>query len=105
MTIVRINRAEWSVPPYVPDDDNNLYVAETERLCCLGFMCEQVDGKTREEMAGEVMPSYIGLKDRVWHYRAAKINDDYKLTNEEREAALIKLYKGKIQFEFYGDYE
>ena len=67
-------------------------------MCCLGFACLAL-GATRKEIKNRALPKFVerllpGLNrqdDEDWCAEAATINDDEKITDEEREEKLVSL--------------
>lgn len=98
--------------------------------CCLGFACDQLSDASSKKLADYVnerkyeyrpsgldifiphltqkdteASSYVEWRCTQLAIRAMNINDDPETTPQQKEKKIKKLFAGKINFEFVGEYE
>lgn len=116
-----INRKKWRAGDY---GKHAIGKGETELLnvdgymCCLGQMEKQLGAKkdlllnlfepyeitSNEESMCNILSEVPGQNSKL-SSKAMTINDNERITNEEREARLIKLFaKHGVKLEFVGEY-
>lgn len=82
------------------DVDSMLYNAGVKRMCCMGFFV-QACGVSKHDMADNSIPSNLPVKchtsliDDIIELELdiAEINDSEQITNAERKAKLLPIFK------------
>jgi len=126
METVEIQRSRWrcgGTSPYVESKAGKGTTALLNPegyMCCLGFACTQLCDLPEEAIYNKSMPDELGAYLR--HFtenggegnfmnsslsdEAARINDNGRISNQDREAELTNLFKAYgIEIEFVGKYE
>jgi hypothetical protein len=113
-----INRAKWRTGHYGKNQTGmgiSQLLNNKGYMCCLGFRCHQM-GIPKKDLLGMASPNSISnnwdIPDLTNSYsnteftlEAVRINDDGKLTSEEREIAITEHFATiGVTVEFTGKY-
>jgi hypothetical protein len=116
MKTIVIDRSKWRTGG---DGDNATGNGETKLKneegcqCCLGFIASAYKKKTvgcaTPASTGVSIPhltkrNIYGLENTKLSYDAITINDEVETTPKEKEKAIKKLFKGKIDLQFVGEF-
>ena len=106
---VRIKRSQWRRGGTKTDSTETQLLNAQGQMCCLGFFCLQQANMTKDDIDLVSVPweihhldSAIDFDPNEWWGDAIEINDDPEMSEQYREADLVRLFERngyKLTFE------
>lgn len=120
MKTIKINRAKWITGgdgKYSTGKGSVKLFNKFSNKCCLGFITCQVSKRSTKLIKDTISPGDLNFSVKFLNQlflqrrinteisnKAMDINDNEKTTPQKKEKQLKKLFKGKYNLEFFGEY-